>query len=74
MQGSAARPADFLKIPKILEVSIGHAFVVECLEHGIESVMQRYLKIVNNSAQAAAMNALVSCSYTHSRQVGLSIP
>jgi pyridoxine 5-phosphate synthase len=42
--------AEFLKIPKILEVSIGHAFVVECLEHGIESVMQRYLKIVNNSA------------------------
>jgi len=36
----------FLHIPGILEVSIGHAFVVECIEFGIEAVMRRYLTIV----------------------------
>lgn len=35
----------FLEIPNILEVSIGHALVVECLLHGIESVVQQYLAI-----------------------------
>ena len=35
----------FLEIPNILEVSIGHALVVECLVHGIESVVQQYLAI-----------------------------
>lgn len=38
---------DFLRIPNILEVSIGHAFVVECIEHGIEKVMRGYLSIAN---------------------------
>lgn len=36
---------DFLDIPDILEVSIGHALTVECIDHGIETVMQRYLAI-----------------------------
>ncbi len=35
----------FLEIPNILEVSIGHALVVECLLHGIESVVKQYLSI-----------------------------
>lgn len=37
---------EFLIIPDILEVSIGHAFVVECIEYGIEQVISRYLSIV----------------------------
>jgi pyridoxine 5-phosphate synthase len=35
----------FLEIPQVLEVSIGHAFVVECIEQGVERVMARYLDI-----------------------------
>ncbi len=35
----------FLEIPNILEVSIGHALVVECLLQGMESVVQQYLAI-----------------------------
>jgi pyridoxine 5-phosphate synthase len=35
----------FLEIPHVLEVSIGHAFVVECIEQGVERVMARYLDI-----------------------------
>ena len=35
----------FLDIPDILEVSIGHALTIECIDHGIEAVMQRYLAI-----------------------------
>jgi pyridoxine 5-phosphate synthase len=38
----------FLKIPSILEVSIGHALIVECIEFGIEAVMARYLEIVRS--------------------------
>jgi len=41
--------AQFLTIPNILEVSIGHAFTVECLESGIEKVVSRYLEILGNS-------------------------
>lgn len=37
--------ADFLVIPDILEVSIGHALTVECIEQGMDSVVQRYLGI-----------------------------
>ncbi len=37
--------ANFLEIGNILEVSIGHALVVECLEHGVEQVISRYLGI-----------------------------
>lgn len=36
----------FLEIPQILEVSIGHALIVECLEFGLDSVLTSYLKIV----------------------------
>jgi pyridoxine 5-phosphate synthase len=43
--------ARFLEIPSILEVSIGHALVVECLEMGIEAVMQEYGEILNGRAQ-----------------------
>jgi pyridoxine 5-phosphate synthase len=35
----------FLTIPNILEVSIGHAFVVESLEMGMEKVLHNYSKI-----------------------------
>lgn len=35
----------FLDIPEILEVSIGHALTIECIDYGIEVVMQRYLAI-----------------------------
>ncbi len=37
--------ASFLAIGNILEVSIGHALIVECLEHGVEQVISRYLGI-----------------------------
>ena len=37
--------ARFLDIPGILEVSIGHALVVECLELGMDKVLRRYLEI-----------------------------
>ena len=40
----------FLEIPGILEVSIGHALTVECIEHGIHTVLESYLKIVRASA------------------------
>jgi len=36
----------FLTIPDILEVSIGHALVVECIDHGLETVIGRYLQIL----------------------------
>lgn len=35
----------FLEIPGILEVSIGHALVVECLYQGVERVIRKYLDI-----------------------------
>lgn len=38
--------ADFLEIPNILEVSIGHALVVESLQMGVADVIARYLAIV----------------------------
>ncbi len=37
--------SDFLTIPDILEVSIGHALTVESLEFGVHEVIKRYLKI-----------------------------
>ena len=37
--------ARFLEIENVLEVSIGHALIVECLEHGVERVISRYLAI-----------------------------
>jgi pyridoxine 5-phosphate synthase len=36
----------FLQIPNILEVSIGHALIVECLELGLPTVIGRYLEIL----------------------------
>ncbi len=35
----------FLSIPNILEVSIGHALIVECINHGIEKVISEYINI-----------------------------
>lgn len=40
----------FVSIPGILEVSIGHALVTECLEHGMPYVVRRYLAICEQSA------------------------
>lgn len=39
----------FLQIPDILEVSIGHALTVECIEHGVGQVIPRYVQIVQGS-------------------------
>lgn len=36
---------DFLSIGGILEVSIGHALTVECIEQGMEQVIGKYLQI-----------------------------
>lgn len=36
---------DFLQIPGILEVSIGHALIVECIEQGMERVIAQYLEL-----------------------------
>lgn len=38
---------DFLTIPDILEVSIGHALVIECIDLGIAKVVSDYLRICN---------------------------
>ena len=35
----------FLGIPNILEVSIGHALIVECIEKGMQEVILQYLEI-----------------------------
>jgi len=40
-----ANLADFLAIGNVLEVSIGHALTVECLETGMADVIKRYLDI-----------------------------
>lgn len=40
--------AQFLTIEGISEVSIGHAVIVESLEMGFETVVRRYLSIVNS--------------------------
>ena len=42
--------ARFLGIGGILEVSIGHALIVECLEYGVEQVISRYLAICKGRA------------------------
>jgi pyridoxine 5-phosphate synthase len=39
--------AEFLKIPAIQEVSIGHALIVEALQLGIETALERYLAITS---------------------------
>jgi len=40
----------FLEISDILEVSIGHALTVECIDWGIESVTRRYVEICSGTA------------------------
>jgi pyridoxine 5-phosphate synthase len=40
----------FLQIPGILEVSIGHALVAECIDFGIESVITQYVEIVGKGS------------------------
>lgn len=42
----------FLQIPGILEVSIGHALVVESLELGIDNVVREYLSITGSTSDA----------------------
>ena len=39
---------DFLTIPEILEVSIGHALIAECLDLGLEKTIKAYLEIIDN--------------------------
>lgn len=41
---------DFLTIPDILEVSIGHVLTVECIEQGMTFVTRQYLDICSRSA------------------------
>lgn len=41
--------ADFLTIPKILEVSIGHVLTIECIERGMDTVIKKYLGICHIS-------------------------
>ncbi|MCY4274875.1 MAG: pyridoxine 5'-phosphate synthase [Gammaproteobacteria bacterium] len=41
--------SDFLAIGSILEVSIGHALTVECIEYGIEHVIENYLRICSSA-------------------------
>jgi pyridoxine 5-phosphate synthase len=40
----------FVTIPDVLEVSIGHALVVECLSLGLPHVIESYLRIVRAAA------------------------
>jgi len=42
--------ARFLEIENVLEVSIGHALIVECLEQGVEQVISRYLAVCRDRA------------------------
>ncbi len=39
----------FLTIKSILEISIGHAIVVESFDHGFEGTLARYLEIANSA-------------------------
>lgn len=42
---------NFLSIPGILEVSIGHALMVESIEQGMNTVIERYLDICQHGAE-----------------------
>lgn len=42
--------AQFLQIPDVLEVSIGHAVIVESIEFGLENTIKQYLDIINKAA------------------------
>lgn len=37
------------RVPHVLEVSIGHAVVCDCLDYGLEGTLARYLEIVRRS-------------------------
>jgi pyridoxine 5-phosphate synthase len=37
----------FLEIDNILEVSIGHVLIIECIENGMPNVIEKYLNICN---------------------------
>ncbi|MFT4861589.1 MAG: pyridoxine 5-phosphate synthase [Pseudohongiellaceae bacterium] len=39
----------FLQLPNIIEVSIGHALIIESIELGIKTVIERYLAICSKS-------------------------
>ncbi len=43
----------FLKIPDILEVSIGHALIADALHYGLKNVVKMYLKITETAASTA---------------------
>jgi pyridoxine 5-phosphate synthase len=38
------------EVPNVLEVSIGHAFICECFDFGLESTIARYLEIIQRCA------------------------
>ena len=40
----------FLEIEDVLEVSIGHVLIVECIEKGMSAVIQEYLNICNKTS------------------------
>ncbi len=41
----------FCSIPKILEVSIGHALMAEALDMGLSNTVKAYLKILAQTAE-----------------------
>jgi pyridoxine 5-phosphate synthase len=45
-----ANLGEFLTIPSILEVSIGHALIVESLDQGVDKVVARYLALCAEAA------------------------
>ena len=45
----------FLEIKGILEVSIGHALTVECIEIGMKEVIKRYLNICNSGRSSCGI-------------------
>ena len=45
-----ANLGEFLTIPSILEVSIGHALIVESLDQGVDKVIARYLALCAEAA------------------------
>ena len=52
----------FLAIPAILEVSIGHALVVESIEMGLDTVIARYLQIIETGNAATAGAGRISAT------------
>ncbi len=44
-------PTFLREVPDVLEVSIGHAVVCECLELGLKTVLERYLDIVSRGSR-----------------------